>query len=241
MEEALVFQLPAYLRIEHDIRRQIDAGLLKVGDRIPTEEELSARYGVARMTVRQGLSRLVASGLLVRRQGVGTFVAAPKIERVGQRLLGFEEDTRAHGLQPSTEVLARGWVTPAPEDARVLELPAGGQVFQVERRRWADGVPIGLNTVVLPAEMGRRFEHRAFDGSFYALVEDVLGQPVAYADQRVEATNADGRQAEALGIAVGAALLKIERVTYLRDGQRLGLTRTYYRGDRYFVALRVER
>lgn len=241
MRDTLLWRVPAYLRIAEDLRRQIETGALKVGSRIPTEAELSARYRVARMTVRQGLSQLVASGLLVRRQRVGTFVATPKIERAGQRLLGFEEDARAHGLTPSTEVLERGWVRPGPHDARALQIPTDVQVYRVERRRRADGEPIALNTVILPADMGRLLEHAEFAGSLYRLVESVLGQPVAYADQWVEAVNADRRQAELLGIQRGAALLRVQRLTYLRDGRCLGLTRTHYRGDRYYVALRLER
>lgn len=233
--------IPAYVRIEQDIRGQIESGTLRIGDQIPTEQDLSARYRVARMTVRQGLSRLVADGLLERRRGVGTFVAVPKLEREGHRLLGFEEDARAHGITPTTEVLAQGWVTLMKEDARTLGASRDEKAFMVERLRKADGEPVALNTVLLPPPIGRILAGRDFARSFYALAAEVLGRPVAYAEQRVEAVNADPAQAELLGADGSVALLKIQRVTYLRDGQLLGLTRTLYRGDRYFVALRVER
>ncbi len=233
--------VPAYLRIEQEIRALIDSGIYRPGDRIPTEDELCRKYGVAKMTVRQGLSRLVTSGLLLRRRGVGTFVAAPKIERVGNLLLGFEEDARAHGVQPSTEVMAKTWVAASPEDAAALGLIAGGQVLRVDRLRMADGEPIALNTIILPPVMGRLLEQFDFGRSLYALAAEVLGHPVGHADQRVEAVQADRSQAILLGIVEGSPLLRVQRITYLSDGRLLGLTRSHYRGDRYFIALRVER
>lgn len=238
---ASTLPIAAYLRIEQDIRMQIDSGAYRAGDQIPTEDELCDRYGVAKMTVRQGLSRLVAGGVLVRRRGIGTFVAAPKIERAGNRLLGFEEDARAHGVAPSTEVLAKNWVEATPDEAEPLGLSPDAQVFRIERLRRADGEPIALNTILLPPAIGRVLEHLHFGRSLYALAAEALGQTVAYADQRVEATTADLNQAALLGVAEGAALLRIQRITHLSDGRLLGLTRSHYRGDRYFIALRIER
>lgn len=233
--------IAAYLRIEQDIRMLIDSGAFKPGDQIPTEDELCHRYGVAKMTVRQGLSRLVAGGTLIRRRGIGTFVAAPKIERVGNRLLGFEEDARAHGVQPSTEVLTKNWVDAAPDEAAALSLGPNAQVLRVDRLRRTDGEPIALNTILLPPAIGRLLEHLDFGRSLYALAAEALRQSVAYADQRVESVNADRSQAALLRVEEGSALLKVQRTTYLGDGSLLGLTRSHYRGDRYFIALRIER
>lgn len=126
--------VPVYARIEQDIRGQIESGALRMGDQIPTEQELSARYGVARMTVRQGLSRLVAEGLLQRRRGIGTFVAIPKLEREGHRLLGFEEDARAHGITPATVVLAQRWTSLAKEDARMLGISRNEKGVPIRQR-----------------------------------------------------------------------------------------------------------
>jgi GntR family transcriptional regulator len=233
--------IPAYLRIEQDLRRQIEAGALRAGDQLPPEEELSARYSVARMTVRQALGRLVSAGLLLRRRGVGTFVAVPKIERVTNRLLGFEEDAAAHGLHPVTEVLDRSWVRLARDEAEALGEEPGARAFRVDRRRLADGEPIALNTVILPHATGRMLQDHDFAGSLYTAVADALGSPVNHAEQRVEAVTADATQAELLDIEEGSALLRVQRVTFLADGRLLGLTRSHYRGDRYFLALRVER
>jgi GntR family transcriptional regulator len=234
-------ELPAYQRIERHLRAQIESGEFRVGDRIPTEEALCVQYAVSRMTVRQGLERLVAAGLLVRRRGAGTYVARSRIERVASRLLGFEEDSRAHGFLPDTRVLDTHWRWPDPDDAEALQLAAGEQVYCVERLRFADGDPIGLNTIVLAPAFGRRLMHRDFNGSFYALVRSHIGADVAFAEQQICAVPAEPDQSRLLKVREGTSLLRVERLTYLADGRLVGLTRSLYRGDRYFLSLTVKR
>lgn len=193
------------------------------------------------MTVRHALGRLVAHGLLVRRRGIGTFVAKPKMERVTSHLLGFEEDMVAHGLTPQTKLLEQGWLAPDGKDAQMLELTSEERVLQVKRLRYTNNEPIGINTIQLVPSMGRQLENEDFTRSFYTLVNETLGSGVAFAKQRVEAVPAEREQAQLLNVEKGMCFLKVERLTYLQDNRLLGLTRSYYRGDCYFLSLTVER
>src|SRR5215510_11851909 len=96
-------RLPAYLTIEHALRAEI--ARLQPDDPLPTEAELCRRFGVSRMTAREGVRRLVDQGLLYRVRGRGTFVARPAVHRQAGRLVGFSEEMRARGLLPSSRVL----------------------------------------------------------------------------------------------------------------------------------------
>src|SRR3954452_19929942 len=88
--------IPAHKRIRDDLVAEIESGVLGEHARIPGEVDLAARYGVTRMTVRQALNNLVNDGLLVRRRGVGTFVAENAARRRNMsRLTGFTEDMRS--------------------------------------------------------------------------------------------------------------------------------------------------
>jgi len=69
--------IPAYLRIEHDLRKKLESGRLKPGDRMAPEYELAEEYKVSRMTLRKGLSLLVSEGYLYQVPGRGTFVTSP--------------------------------------------------------------------------------------------------------------------------------------------------------------------
>src|SRR5258708_7877086 len=103
-----------YAQGQEHILERIRSGVWKEGDLIPTEMALVQQFGVARMTVRQALDRLIREGLLVRVRGRGTFVARPKIERELTRMHSFSDDMRARGMVPSSRLLGRE-VVPAPQ------------------------------------------------------------------------------------------------------------------------------
>lgn len=71
---------PIYIQIHNDIKRAIEAGKWAVGDRIPSERELSRNFDVSRMTLRQAIQTLVDEGILERQVGSGTYVANQKVQ-----------------------------------------------------------------------------------------------------------------------------------------------------------------
>src|SRR4051794_5986890 len=123
-----------------------------VDDCIPSERELCARYGLARMTVRQALDHLVNEGRLYRVHGKGTFVARPKIG-MQLRLASFSEDMRAHGLEPDSVDLSRQLVPAGRHVGRELGLAPDEPVHVIERLRTADGVPMAIERNYYPAEL----------------------------------------------------------------------------------------
>lgn len=232
---------PQYARIEEDLRRQIGDGELGLGSRLPAEQELAQRYGVARMTVRQALARLSAAGIIERRHGVGTFVASTKTERVTSRLLGFREDAIAHGLEPSTTVLERGFGPLSATDAALLGVDQGVSALHVSRLRFTSGEPIGHNAVIIVPPYAEQLENIDWTASFYSGAAERVGYEVAEAEETIEALNAPRELASLLEISPGAALLRVTRITYLASGSKLGLTRSLYRGDRYFLSVHLHR
>lgn len=233
--------VPMYARIERDLRQAIGSGELPLGSRVPSEEELCRKYAVSRMTARQALSRLADAGLLVRRQGVGTFVTQTKVARVVGRLLGFHEDAQALGLDPSTNVLLRREEPAGPDDAVLLGCDPNALVLRVRRSRFLGGQAIGLNHVVVAPAFTSALADADFAGSFYQEVERILGVEIRDAEATVEAVATDAESAALLDVPVGAPLLRTTRVTYLTDDRLLGLTRTLYRGDRYYLSLTIRK
>ncbi len=233
-------QPPIHARIEADLRRGIAAGEWPVGSRLPSEGELCERYRVSRMTVRQALERMATAGLVRKRQGVGTFVAKSKIERVASRLIGFHEDAVAHGLRPETRVLSAGLEPVGAEDGEALGIAPEAEVLRVTRLRITDGEPIGLNTITVMPELAAALADIDFTTSFYTGVAERLRVEVGEAAQTVEAVR-DGRAAELLQVEPSLPLLRVSRVTHLADGRLLGVTHSLYRGDRYFLSLTLHR
>src|SRR5258705_12846089 len=90
-----------YARVETVLAGEITDGDLKIGDQLPTEDSLIARFGVSRITVRRAIQNLVSRGLVEIRRGKGTFVAAPKITQNLTDLSGFVEDMQSLGRRPT--------------------------------------------------------------------------------------------------------------------------------------------
>jgi GntR family transcriptional regulator len=106
---------------------------------LPSERQLCEVFGVARMTVRQAISNLVANGLLSRVQGRGTFVARPPLRQSFSKLTSFSEDMRDRGLLATTRLLLREQLPASPELAALLAVAPGTPVMQLGRLRSANG------------------------------------------------------------------------------------------------------
>src|SRR5580692_8814204 len=145
-----------YARVETVLAGEITDGDLKVGDQLPTEDSLVARFGVSRITVRRAIQNLVSRGLVEIRRGKGTFVAAPKIMQDLKELSGFVEDMHALGHQPTARVIAKEIVPANATVARQLALTRGERVVRIRRVRLADGVPLSFDETYLPLEIGKK-------------------------------------------------------------------------------------
>lgn len=216
------------------IQTQIASGVMHPGDRVPSERELSDRFGMSRMTARQALLELVREGFLYREQGRGTFVAHRK---VNQGLLGvtsFTDDMRARGVEPASRGLEQRLELADQEARDHLELDLGAMVVRLKRLRLGDDRPMALEEAVLPADVVPGLEEQSLDGDFslYAWLRErnIFFQR---ARQTLEAVLANGEQAELLGVLVGAPLLLLERLSYGQDGQPLEFVRAHYRADRF--------
>src|SRR6059058_1119123 len=125
--------LPLYFQLKEIMRERIRSDEWKPGDLIPSERELSEKYGISRMTARQAITELVNEGLFYREQGKGTFVSHLKISQQLIRLTGFTEDIRARGQRPDTKVLS-ATMCPADEStAERLRIKTGQLIFCLRR------------------------------------------------------------------------------------------------------------
>jgi len=227
---------PLYLRLGALIRDAVDGGRLAVGDALPPEREIAHALGISRVTVRKALGELVRAGLLLQRRGSGTYVApAPRrVEQPLSRLNSFTEDMRARGRAASVRLLDRSLAVPSTEETMVLGLGIGQRVSRLERLRLADGVAMAIERAVVPEAFLP--DPALVESSLYEVLEARGVRPVR-ALQRLSAANLGSTEAGLLGVAPGAAALRIERISYLADGRAVEFTRSYYRGDAYdFVA-----
>lgn len=227
---------PLYRKLKKLVTDAIAQGHLTNDDAIPAERDLARMLGISRVTVRKAFADLVAEGVLVQRQGSGTFVA-PRSQRIEQplsRLTSFTEDMRLRGIRTDADWLDRSIALPTPEEAIVLALSPGEKITRLHRLRRADDQPLAIERASIPHHF---LPDPDFAGtSLYAALEERGHRPVR-ALQRLHAVALTAREGELLGLAEGSPALFIQRVSYLADGRIVEFTRSHYRGDLYdFVA-----
>lgn len=226
--------IPLYYQIKTRLLEQIESGQLKPGDRVPSERELTERYGVSRMTARQALVELETQGYLVRVQGKGTFVATPKFEQPLALLTSFTEDMRRRGLEAGARVLSVGEVPAGRRVGQALGIAETALVFRLERLRLAGGEPMALEASHLDAAYFPDLHLLDFaDVSLYEVLRERYGIRLVRATQSLEAVPADGHQAELLHVREGTPLMLMERTSWDQQGRPVEHVRSYYRGDRY--------
>lgn len=231
--------LPYYHQLKAIIADQIASGRWAPGTRIPSEPELCKRLDVSRTVVRQALGELENERVLVRRKGLGTFVAEPKVSgRLIQSLTGFHDDMLSQGHSPRTQVLETTVVPATDVVAGQLGLAPGTDIVRIERLRSVDTEPIVLVTTWLPYELcAPLLDVDLTDRSLYQELAK-LGLHIQHGKRTLEAVSATTADARLLGVKRGEPLLFLRSVTYLADGRAIEYYEAKHRGDR--TSLEVE-
>jgi GntR family transcriptional regulator len=229
--------LPAYQKIQRAIRQRIEAKQLKPGDAVSSERELARIHNVSLMTARHALATLEREGVVERRRGAGTFVAPPRIQF--NKLMSYTEQMASRGLTPSSKIINAKIVEDEQEIAARLGLGAASRMVKIERVRITADEPFAMETCYLPAAEFAELVHAPLArGSLFAALEHDYGIELAYADEEVAATVAEGRVAQLLNLRAGAPLLRIRQVIYSSKNQPLIYVVGVYRSERHSLFIR---
>ncbi len=225
--------LPLYQQLQRALRQAIENRILSPDDALPPERDLASEFSVSRITVRKAIDGLVSEGMLVRRQGSGTFVCA-RVEKNFSKLTSFSEDMRARGRHPRSVWLRKSAGTVTPEESLTLRSSPGTPVYRFHRIRFADDAPMAVEYATVLASCLPSLD--AVESSLYEALERAGNRPVR-ALQRLRAVLFTSEQAELLQAKERDAGLLVERLGFLKDGSAVEFTQSYYRGDIYdFVA-----
>ena len=228
---------PAYRRIQGAIRKRIESGKLRPGDVVDSERELAKIHKVSLMTARHALADLAREGVVERRHGAGTFVAPPKIHF--NRLMSYTEQMASRGLSARSKIIRVSSVDSEAEIAARLSLPATSPLAVVERVRQAADEPFALETCYLSASEFPDLAGAALErGSLFATLERDYGVTLAYADEEIDATDADQRTAELLSIARNSPMLRIRQLIYSSKGTPTIYVVGLYRSGRHTLLIR---
>lgn len=211
---------------------------LQAGMRLPSERDLAAEWGVARMTLRAAVDALVAEGLLERRHGAGTFVAfRPVLRMLG--LTSFSQDMRSRGLVPSSRILEFRASDADTALAGRLQIPTGSPVFSITRLRLGSGEPMAIENVRIPVAYAPRLTAADLEGSLYDVLAVRYKIVASAASVLIEPTLADERSRTLLEIDDTQACLRLRMVDADRTGRVVMLATCLYRGDKYQLRAEV--
>jgi len=225
--------IPLYSQLVGIVRRNITARTVLPGEILPSEAELCRTFNISRSTVRQAVGILESEGLVIRKQGRGTYVAEPKVSRKSKMLYSFTSEISALGKSPTSSIIDFEVMDPTPDIIKVLELPtAESRVYRFTRLRKMDGEPLMLETSFLPQYIYPELTREMVESnSMYSLLRDVGIIPSSALDS-YEAVILSLEEANLLGCKTGSCAFSVERHAKSESGLLYEYTESLIRSDR---------
>ena len=239
--------LPKYHQVYLVLRQQLDEG--RFGQRLPSELVLTQEFGVARVTVRKALERLVAEGRIVRAPGRGTTPvelparrgAASDTQSSLAGAGGLLENIVSMGLRTSGKVIDCALLRASDAVAQALQLPAEARVQKAVRVRSTREGPLSHITTWVPEVLARGFGRRELARQPILLLLEASGVKIGRATQTISARLADAATARHLDVAVGSALLAVNRLVLDANERPVQWLHGLYRPDRYEYEMQLSR
>jgi GntR family transcriptional regulator len=237
---------PLWRQVVQALRGDILRGVFRVGAQLPTEEELSERFGVSRHTVREALRQLRSDGLVSSRRGSGTTVmpAQPSTSFNVHRVASIDE-LIAYASESRYVVEQAAIVGSAELPAEALGLPSGSQWLRMQGLRFkesGEAAPICWTTVLVAQEFAgvERLVHSQ-RGPIWRLIEDMYGERLVEIDQMLRVQTVDDAIADKLQVAVGSAVVEVRRTYRNTRGQVIEISINLYPAEPFVFNMKLRR
>lgn len=218
--------LPKYLQVSELLLREIGAGRLRVGDRLPPERAMAEDLGIAVGTLRKALARLAEQGVIARQQGSGNYI---RQSGQGAGIYSFFRLERMDGGG-----LPRARVLSVERCAKAGGLPGFGSAdtaHRIRRLRLLDDVVVAAEEIWLDGAYADRLAAKDLSESLYLYYRDRLGLWIAAVEDRV-GIGAVPDWGAAIGLAAGSPCGLVERVSADLEGARAEVSHTWFNSGR---------
>ena len=224
---------PLYVQLMEELETSIRNGVYKPGDKIMTEAEMAKEYGVSLITVRKAVGSLMEKGLVVRKQGKGTFVTKPKYSRNMKKLQSFTEMCEQMGVKPGAQVLENRLIMADKKVADRLGIEPGSNVVYISRLRLADGEPVQVEKSYFPLKYAFLLEEDLDNGSMFECLKEKAGAKVASSEKMIELCRATAEEAALMDVKKGDYLLFVKSTAYDENGEPMYAGIQLINGDRF--------
>lgn len=235
---------PRYQTLADDLMHKIESGAYPLGSQFPTEFQISAEHQVSRHTVRAALARLHAMGLILRRPGAGTHVTAPTPPMRYLQEVGGLEDLLQYGQATHLELQRCERMAPPTEIAEALHLRAGTQVIRLFGRRLDEVRHEPICTTELYLRPSRALPTAALlrpETAVIAAAKVFDLRQMGHVDQSFDAISLPAEHARLLGVEAGRAALRVQRIYYGADAQRIGCAISLHPSGSFVYSMRLAR
>lgn len=229
---------PLYIQIADELRHNIEESIYQIGAQLPTEAELSARFGVNRHTLRRAIDVLRQEGLVRVDRGRGMFVAAAPIPYTLGKRVRYNEALKAHGLQASYQTLRVAEIPADPSIAKRLELGIGDPVVLLERLSLADEQPISISSSYFPSQRFPGLLEQCQQCHSISKLFQAYGCDHVRRSTRISARSVQPRDARLLELPLNAPILLTESINVDQQGQVIEYGVTRFRGDRMELVIK---
>ena len=219
--------LPVYMQIAELLSRQIDAGILVEGQRLPPEREMAKQHGVAVGTLRKSLARLTAMGRLTRRQGSGNYILRSD-DRAAIYAM-FRLELPSGGGLPSARLLS---VERLKTPGNSAEFPWGSISFQFRRIRYLDKLPVAIEEIWLDGSVADAIGPDRVSQSLYQFYRDELGLWIMKTEDSVALAPAPDWAVDQFPLAPGSPVGYVERRGWSQHGRQIEFSRTWFDPER---------
>ncbi len=234
---------PLYVQIKETLRQRILDGTYQPHQKLPSESELTRRFGVSRITIRQALRDLHNEGLIFSSQGKGSFVSKPKAVQNVRRLEGFGEAMAAQGYEATARVVSIEEMVPPKNVRDALDLggATSSSVVEVKRVRYLNRVPVSLEISYFPLDVGRPLFNQDLSGDIFPILENLSGIPLGAANISIDAGLANSEVQKELGLSEADPVLQVERLTHDRSGRPIDYEFLFFSGDSFKYRFEIDR
>jgi len=227
-------EMPLYIQIKKVLKEKIINGDFVYGELLPAEIFYQNEYEVSRITIRQAIFELENEGLVERKRGKGTSVIYQKrIEEDLTRVMSFTNELLQRGMLPGCKKAHVEIVKANSFLADIFKIKLNEELYFVSRVRTADGEPIVLFQTYFINDHKMPMNDNEYKGSLYALMKKYGEETLTFNKEKIEATLATKKLAEALEIKEKSAVLKRTRIGYNKDKKVIEYTLSFYPANRY--------
>jgi len=207
--------LAAYQEVKHKITEDLVRGRYPMGQALPAEKDLSKELDVSIGTLRKAVDELVAEGVVVRRQGRGTYVAEHDLKRLLYYFFHVVKHDVDKKVNPRVELVSLTSAVATKEEANKLQIKEGAAIWRLVNCLYLEDKCVMIDQITLDKQRFQKLNRNDYinrEGSIYQLYQMKYGQTVARSSERLRAGLANKQHAEWLGIKPNSPVLIIRRV-----------------------------